>query len=239
MKNRASDLAFNTLRDWIVRGDFPATEPLENDNLQSRLGVGRTPLREALQRLEQAGLVRVIPNRGTFINNMTFPELLLLMEARMELEAVCAKMVASKPNPEILSQLEQMLLNPTAFIPPNDNRDPVFAMDELFHPMMYAATGNPYFEDTLLRFYYIATVSSNALGIPRFSIHQIQDDWNQLLRAIRARDPETAALVMRRHVGSFRDRVVEQLMGSGSQVNAPLMRRTELQVETDYALEKK
>ena len=112
--SRASDLAYESLKTWIIRGEFTFGQPLNLVDLQSRLGVGRTPLREALQRLAENGLIKLIPNRGTFINQVNLSELKLLMEARMELEAACARMVALHPDPEILAQLEQMVDNPNA-----------------------------------------------------------------------------------------------------------------------------
>jgi len=212
--NRASDLAYDSLKGWIIRGEFAIGQPLDLVNLQGRLGIGRTPLREALQHLAEDGLLNVIPNRGTFINQVNLNELRLLMEARMELEAVCARMVALNPDPKILAQLEQMVENPGAFIPSDDQRQPVYALDEMFHPLFYAATGNPFIQTTLLRLFYIATVSASMLGIQRFPSEQIQADFCQLLSAVRAKDPDSAGEIMRRHIGAFRYRITEQFLGT-------------------------
>ncbi len=211
--NRASDLAYESLKTWIIRGEFSIGQPLDLVDLQSRLGVGRTPLREALQRLAENGLVNVIPNRGTFINQVSLSELKLLMEARMELEAACARMVALNPDPKILAQLEQMVGNPGDFVSADDGREPVYALDEMFHPLFYAATGNPFMRTALLRLFYSATVSASMLGIQRFSSKEIQDDFRQLLTAVRARDPDAAAETMRRHISAFRYRIAEQFLG--------------------------
>jgi DNA-binding GntR family transcriptional regulator len=214
-KNRASDIAYQTLKTQIVRGKFTLGQPLDLLDLQNRLGVGRTPLREALQRLEEDGLVKMIPNRGTFVNQVSFAELKLLMEARMELEGACARMVALSPVPKILVQLEQLVANPSGFIPPDDRRDPAYALDEIFHPLFYAATGNPFVQTVLLRLFNSATLSATMLNIPRFSSQEIRDDFHQILCAVRARDPDAAAENMRRHIGNFRHRIAEQFLGLG------------------------
>jgi DNA-binding GntR family transcriptional regulator len=173
-------------------------------------------MREALQRLVEDGLVNMIPNRGTFVNQVSLTELKLLMEARMELEGACARMVALSPEPKILVQLEQLVDNPGAFIPPDDHRDPAYALDEIFHPLFYAATGNPFIQTALLRLFYSATLSASVLRIPRFSCQAIQDDFHQILCAVRARDPDAAAEIMRRHIGTFRHRIAEQFLGPGT-----------------------
>jgi DNA-binding GntR family transcriptional regulator len=215
-RNRASDVAYQTLKTRIIRGEFTFGQPLNLVDLQNRLGVGRTPMREALQRLVEDGLVNMIPNRGTFVNQVSLTELKLLMEARMELEGACARMVALSPEPKILVQLEQLVDNPGAFIPPDDPRDPAYALDEIFHPLFYAATGNPFIQTALLRLFYSATLSASMFGIPRFSSQEIQDDFRQILCAVRARDPDAAAEIMRRHIGTFRHRIAEQILGPGT-----------------------
>jgi DNA-binding GntR family transcriptional regulator len=215
-RNRASDIAYQTLKTWIIRGEFTSGQPLDLVDLQNRLRVGRTPLREALQRLVEDGLVNMIPNRGTFVNQVNLTELKLLMEARMELEGACARMVALSPGPKILGQLEQLVDNPGGFIPPDDHRNPAYALDEIFHPLFYAATGNPFIQTALLRLFYSATLSASMFGIPRFSSQEIQDDFRQILCAVRARDPDAAAEIMRRHIGTFRHRIAEQILGPGT-----------------------
>jgi DNA-binding GntR family transcriptional regulator len=215
-RNRASDVAYQTLKTRIIRGEFTFGQPLNLVDLQNRLGVGRTPMREALQRLVEDGLVNMIPNRGTFVNQVSLTELKLLMEARMELEGACARMVALSPEPKILVQLEQLVDNPGAFIPPDDHRDPAYALDEIFHPLFYAATGNPFIQTALLRLFYNATLSASVLRIPRFSCQAIQDDFHQILCAVRAKDPDAAAEIMRHHIGTFRHRIAEQFLGPGT-----------------------
>jgi DNA-binding GntR family transcriptional regulator len=215
-RNRASDVAYQTLKTRIIRGEFTFGQPLNLVDLQNRLGVGRTPMREALQRLVEDGLVNMIPNRGTFVNQVSLTELKLLMEARMELEGACARMVALSPEPKILVQLEQLVDNPGAFIPPDDHRDPAYALDEIFHPLFYAATGNPFIQTALLRLFYNATLSASVLRIPRFSCQAIQDDFHQILCAVRAKDPDAAAEIMRHHIGTFRHRIAEQILGPGT-----------------------
>jgi len=182
-RNRDSAIAYQTLKTRIIRGEFTFGQPLDLVDLQNRLGVGRTPLPEARQRLPEGGLVKMIPNRRTFINQVILTELKLLMEAHMELEGACAGMVALSPGPKILGQLEQLVDNPGGFIPPDDHRDPAYALDEIFHPLFYAATGNPFIQTALLRLFYSATLSASMLRIPRFSSQEIQDDFRQILCA--------------------------------------------------------
>lgn len=211
---RESDYACATLRRWLIRGDFAPGMPLDLISLQQRLGVGRTPLREAQQILAREGLLRVEPNRGTFVSAVDLNDLKRAIDARLELEPACARMVAANNDPHALVRLSQLLDNPGAFLPPDDSRDPIHVLDELFHPFFYAATGNHFIERALLPIYYYSTMASNALALPIPESDEIRDDLMRILEAVRRHDSDRAASAIHEHVQAFQRKVVSHFIGT-------------------------
>ena len=91
------DVVFNTLRQAILRGEMEPGERLMEIQLAEKLGVSRTPIREAMRKLEQEGLVVMIPRRGAQVANITEKDLNDVLEVRIALENVaiekaCARM---------------------------------------------------------------------------------------------------------------------------------------------------
>lgn len=89
-----SELAYRELRRMILAGDIASEEPISERSLSERLGLGRTPVREALKELGRVGLIAVIPGRGTFLKTLTLHELREHYELRMGVEGIAAYLAA-------------------------------------------------------------------------------------------------------------------------------------------------
>jgi DNA-binding GntR family transcriptional regulator/FixJ family two-component response regulator len=90
------DRAYLTLRDLVISGEFSPNEPLSERTLSSRLALGRTPVREALQALAKDGLLTIHPMRGTFVRQMSFDDLREIHELRLALEGMAACLAATR-----------------------------------------------------------------------------------------------------------------------------------------------
>ena len=95
-----SEQAYTDLRDRIVRLEFAPGDVLREDALRERLGLGRTPIREALQRLAREHFITVIPRRGMFVSGIDVSELSLLFETRSVLEPYAARLAAARGGAE-------------------------------------------------------------------------------------------------------------------------------------------
>lgn len=117
-----ADRAHQRLRDLLVTLAIPPGEPLREAALMEELGVGRTPLREACNRLATDRLVDIHPRRGTFATHVDIADLALLTEVRLAVEGLAAERAAERATAADRRHLEQLVAQPA------DTDDPHAAM---------------------------------------------------------------------------------------------------------------
>ena len=101
------DVVFNTLRQAILRGELQPGERLLEIHLANKLGVSRTPIREAIRKLELEGLVLMIPRRGAVVAEITEKSLRDVLEVRRALEELAVKLACQKIKPEEIEELKR------------------------------------------------------------------------------------------------------------------------------------
>jgi len=152
-----ADRAYERIRDHLVMLDIRPGEPLNDDALAQELGTGRTPVREALKRLEGDRLVVAYPRRGTFATAVDITDLAHISEIRAELEplaAARAARTASDASRAHLAGLAEDIAGLEARV--NDRRE-LLRRDVHVHRDIYRAAGNPHLEDILVRQDNLAT----------------------------------------------------------------------------------
>ena len=100
------DVVFNTLRDAILKGELEPGERLMEIQLAERLGVSRTPIREAIRKLELEGLVLMIPRKGAEVAKISEKSLRDVLEVRRSLEELAAELACQRMDAEALKDLE-------------------------------------------------------------------------------------------------------------------------------------
>lgn len=135
------DVVFNTLRQAILKGELKPGERLMEIQLADRLGVSRTPIREAIRKLELEGLVIMVPRKGAEVAKITQKDLNDVLEVRCALEELAVELACKKITKEQVEQLEDTLKEFKEVIKGN-NLTEVAEMDEKFHMMIFEATGN-------------------------------------------------------------------------------------------------
>jgi len=198
------DEAYQRLRRMIVLLDFAPGDVLREDDLKERLGIGRTPIREALQRLEREHFVTVIPRRGMFVAGIEVSELSMLFETRTVLEPYAARLAALRGHDDHWSAM-QLALERTA--DPTLDRVDQLALDRTCHEIMWSAAGNRFLIDTLDMLYaqsdrlwhlYLADVADMALAVA---------EHLAILDALRDGDADRSAELVEAHVRSFDEQV--------------------------------
>lgn len=101
------DVVFNTLRQAILTGELKPGERLMEIHLANRLGVSRTPIREAIRKLELEGLVTMIPRRGAEVAQITEKSMSDVLEVRRALDALCAELACDRMTRQELGELEE------------------------------------------------------------------------------------------------------------------------------------
>ena len=136
------DVVFNTLRKAILRGELKPGERLMEIQLAERLGVSRTPIREAIRKLELEGLVIMIPRKGAEVADITEKSLRDVLEVRKALEELAVQLACEKITQEELEELEQAGENFKKVLNRSKDITEVAEADVRFHDVIYMATDN-------------------------------------------------------------------------------------------------
>lgn len=135
------DVVFNTLRQAILRGELKPGERLMEIQLAERLGVSRTPIREAIRKLELEGLVVMVPRKGAEVASITEKSLRDVLEVRKALEELAVELACKRMTNEEIRKLEQQQLHFREEISSGDITR-IAEMDVEFHEMIYVGTKN-------------------------------------------------------------------------------------------------
>ena len=135
------DVVFQTLRQAILYGDLKPGERLMEVHLAERLGVSRTPIREAIRKLELEGLVVMIPRRGAVVASITEKDLKDVLEVRRTLEILACEVACERITPELLKELKTAG-EEFGCLKETEDVNRLAEADVRFHEIIYAATGN-------------------------------------------------------------------------------------------------
>ena len=136
------DVVFQTLRGAILKGDLKPGERLMELQLASKLGVSRTPIREAIRMLEQEGLAVTIPRKGAEVADITEKSLRDVLEVRKALEELAVQLACEKITQEELEELEKAGENFKKVLKRSKDITEVAEADVRFHDVIYMATDN-------------------------------------------------------------------------------------------------
>ncbi|MEZ0165879.1 GntR family transcriptional regulator [Kineococcus sp. LSe6-4] len=210
-----ADVAYERLRDRLVVLDIRPGEPLNDDLLAKEFGVGRTPVREALKRLEVDRLVVAYPRRGTFATTVDMTDLGHISEVRRALEPVAAAAAARRAGPAAREEMRSLARTVSALHVAADrgglSQRELMRHDVEVHRSIYRHSQNPYLEDVLVRHDNLATrIWCLVLGrLPSFAGHV--GEHVELLEAIVAGDADRAAALAHAHVAGFEESVRQVL----------------------------
>lgn len=194
------DVVFNTLRDAILTGKLVPGERLMENQLAEKLGVSRTPVREALRMLELENLVELVPRKGAQVLDMSEKDIVNILEVRSALEGLATSVACKKMTKEDLQQLKNTEVDFEKAVAENDVERFV-DIDEDFHDMIFAATENDkliyIFRNLRIQLYRyrMAHAKSNETSMSTIVAHH-----RSIIRAIENRDAEEGAAIAQSHI---------------------------------------
>ncbi len=147
-----ADQAYSAIRGLIVTLELEPGALINERELIERIGIGRTPVREALRRLAQERLVEVFPRRGMFVTGVDVRELARLSEVRAVLEPEAARLAAERATDAERAELRELIAEIGADL---DDRG-LMELDERIHRAVYRCSHNELLEDTLEQYYMLA-----------------------------------------------------------------------------------
>lgn len=193
------DIVFETLRTAILDGKLKPGERVMEVQLAEKLGVSRTPVREAIRKLELEGLLVMIPRKGAYVADVSIQDVLNVLEVRASLEGLAASLAADRISEEDINLLRQ---NADEFEEMNrlNDRDGMVQKDTEFHSVLLNASGN----NKLL-----SIVEGLSDYVQRFRViyfteysdaKNIMEEHRAILEAISERDGEKANQVAQDHI---------------------------------------
>jgi DNA-binding GntR family transcriptional regulator len=204
--------AYRRLRDSILQGTLAAGAKVSERSLASALGISAQPVRDALRRLEQDGLVVTLPRRGTVVAEIGPERLAELGRIRAALEGVAAALAAERMSAADLAALAGVVREMRAATAAADH-DALLDANERFHALVQGATGNLFLIRSLEALHaYDDHGRPRALGSAPKELPKALREHVAILAALKARDPALAEARMRAHV--LRSLVVNQVLAS-------------------------
>lgn len=204
------DVVFNTLREAILKGDIAPGERLMELDLASKLGVSRTPIREAIRKLELEGLVKMAPRKGAEVAEITFEDLRDVLEVRKNLEELAVDLACKRATQEDVKHLYELHEGFKESLKTGDLTVMAEA-DEAFHDAIYESTKNKRL---------IQIINNLREQMYRYRLECIKDvelrntlvsEHQELVETIESRRTESAKKVVQTHINNQEKTIVENL----------------------------
>lgn len=135
------EIVFEALREAIINGTLGPGERLMEIQMAEEMGVSRTPVREAIRKLELEGFVVMVPRKGAYVAGLSMKDIADVFEIRAALESLAAGLAAERITEEELEQLERLLVKIGECVQRNDV-DTLIEVDTEFHDVLFKATRN-------------------------------------------------------------------------------------------------
>ena len=204
------DVVFNTLRRAILRGELKPGERLMEIQLANKLGVSRTPIREAIRKLELEGLVLMIPRKGAEVAEITEKNLRDVLEVRCALEELAVQLACERIDEEGVKALRDAGRHFKEILD-SDDITQIAQADEAFHDVIFTATGNARL---------IQLLNNLREQMYRYRIEYLKKkecypvllaEHKEILDAISERDKDHATRITSQHINNQVDSVVDTI----------------------------
>jgi DNA-binding GntR family transcriptional regulator len=193
------ELVFENIRQAIVKGIFAPGERLMEIQLADDLGVSRTPVREAIRKLELEGFVVMIPRRGTYVANLSIKDINDVYEIRISLDVLAAGLAAERIEPEELEELNRLLLE-ISEAAKTGPMEKIVKLDTAFHDVLYKASRNDRLRNIINNLReQITGIRGTSMRYPG-RLADTLEEHRALVDSIAARDSERAQAAARIHL---------------------------------------
>ncbi len=209
-----AEKAYQLLVRKVTRLELAPGDVLVEKNLMAELGIGRTPIREALQRLATEGLVQHLPNRGTLVSDIGAANVQSIYEFRSLIEGETARLAATRATEDDIAELQSLdeKLNQAT---EGGDIDDFVALDRRFHEVLSRASKNIYLQEAVPRIFNLHLRLWFYISLKSESWHPVAHSHDKMTKgvvdAIRERLPEKAEEVMTSYI-AHRHQEVKNLL---------------------------
>ncbi|HWV55699.1 GntR family transcriptional regulator [Pseudorhodoplanes sp.] len=206
-KSSLADMAFEAIKEKILKLYFLPGQYLNENALCSLLNMGRTPVHQALQRLQHEGLVEVMPRKGVIVQPGSIPEILKILDSRATVEAELARNAAERATAKDIEELKA-LARVGGSGTKSPELDSFIGADRAFHRKFAELAENPVLSD------FARSLHERSIRYWYLHLWQTLDDkatikqHTAIADAIARRDADAAAEAVRAHIESLRTRLM-------------------------------
>lgn len=199
-------LAYDSIKAYILEGRLEDNSRLTEDSLSRQLGISKSPIREALNRLETEGLIRIEPRKGAYLPRLSPQDINNLYDLREALEVHVVR--TAKVTPALLAELRQSVARQRALLKTND-KTRYIEEDVRFHAALAKVTGNAQLCSILENL-------QNKIWLSRRKTYDLSsstapDYHDSIVRALEQGDLDRAQQAMRGHINNVRQRLLQFL----------------------------
>ncbi len=208
------ELVLDAIREAIINGNLKPRERLMEIQLAEELGVSRTPIREALRKLELEGFIVMIPRKGAYVADISFKDIADVYEIRAALEGLAAALAAERITDEELEEMERFLVGKAEAIANND-MEKLVDVDTRFHEIIYQASRNERLSTIINNLReQIQRCRITSLSVPGRMKESLQEH-RAIVEAIQSRDIQLARQVAQDHIENAENIMMESLKKEG------------------------
>ncbi len=199
---------YQELKKRIVFLDYAPGQTLREKDLLEEFGVSRTPIREAFIRLESDGLVRIFPNLGTIVSEVSFQQLKDVFEIRSFLVQLVGQLAAARATPDELKAIRSKVET----MQQTSDTNKLMQLDSEIHELVNKATKN----ETLVKF--LGMLRDQSIRIRTFSqnnatyYQSLTAELEELIKALENRDGEASARILEKHTKGFVEQIRSQFL---------------------------
>ena len=216
------EAVYQRLKESIVRGEISPGSKLVETQISQKLGVSRTPLREAISRLGQEGLLEVIPRHGTFVRKQSVNEILESLEIREALEGLAARLAARHATPEIVQKMKSCFSD---FSPKNVEKSiKEYAQQNVrFHHLVIQASQNRRLIGLIRNLFdQMDMVRLHTIVLPGRARNSLAEH-REIIRLIEKKKGDLAEKLLRFHIRGLR-KAVKDYPNLGTLAPAPFIK---------------
>jgi DNA-binding GntR family transcriptional regulator len=204
------EIIFNTIREAIIIGELKPGERLMEVQLAEKMGVSRTPVREAIRKLELEGLVEMLPRKGARVANLSEKDIMDVLEVRSTLDGLASSLSALRITDDEIKELKHILAQFITCVEKNNLQGSI-KKDVEFHDVIYRSSRN----DKLIQ------ISNNLREqVQRYRVIYIKDyssssdlvkEHSEILDAISRRDPDAAMRIAQLHIKKQEESIIRSV----------------------------
>lgn len=204
------EVIFNTLREAIIVGELKPGERLMEVQLAEKMGVSRTPVREAIRKLELEGLVDMLPRKGAHVADLSVKDIMDVLEVRSTLDGLASRLSAERITDEELKELKHVQAQFVNYVE-KENLQGSIKKDVEFHDVIYRSSRN----DKLIQ------IANNLREqVQRFRVIYIKDysstrelikEHVDILEGITKKDPELAQKYAQKHILNQEETIIKAI----------------------------